>query len=999
MFEGESEATRTKAERALPPLSRLGRSIDLVAGLRAPEGRAALRLWAGEAGARLADTVRHELDAGLALPGLVVLFACGIVGYFLLPREPWPPAVIGLAAILIAVTALWRRSGHPARIAASLAALALGVAAASVETLRVAAPRLDHERTVTVEGRVVDVDATARGGLRLTVDVARMEGRGLTPATTPRRITATVTARGWRPDVGDGVRFKARLKPPEGPVMPGGYDFARRAWFEGRGAGGYVLGRVTPLDLGGEGWSDRAIRAIGSLRHAIAERVRASLPGATGAIGAALIVGEQRAIPEEAAEPLRASGLTHIVSISGLHMGLVAGGVIVAVRAMLALFPLLALGFPIKKWAAVAAFGAATVYLLLSGMQVAALRSHLMLSVALLAVMVDRPAITMHTVAVSAALILAVTPSSVMEPSFQMSYLAVIALVASYDLYRVWASRRRPPARDAGLVGHLVGASARQIEGFAFSSLVAGLATAPVIAGVFFRAAPYSILANMAVLPVTGLVVMPAAVVAALAMPFGLDHGPLVVMGFGIDWMIAVGRWAAALPGGAGVVGEPHAAMMPLGIAAVLWLSAWKSRLRLLGIVPGLMALGLVFAGPRPDVMIGRHGAPVAVRGVDGRLHVLGGRQERFDTAIWLAADADPRAADDRTLGEGWRCDALGCVFALPAGAAGPRGAGEVGGAGGRGRADEPAGPGGRDGASDAAGSVGVGEVAGWSARSSPAGPRARETSVLSEAAARLEVAVVRHPDGFAEDCRRAALVVTTLIAPPGCRDHTTVVDRLDLARTGAASLDFVGLAEAKRVGTSRDGPHDVRSPGLGSPSRRPPGAPVVDPTQETDDGPPGGAAPEARRTVAGTTAGRTAATEGKDSTGGRTSTDRKGTTGGRTITDRKGTTGGRTVTDREATVDGTFAAERGGTANMTTAAPGADAVETVDLDPLDPPTLTRALRLTASLPASPRPWTPRDPRIERMVQDAEDAEALARAAAEAADATEAADPPPSSDQ
>ncbi len=211
-----------------------------------PRGGRTLGLRLADAGERLRDAVRRDLDGGLALPGLVVVFACGIAVYFSLPREPWPPAVAALAVVPVGATWGRRRRGHAARLPATLTALVLGVAAASLETVRVAAPRLDHERTVTVEGRVVDLDATATGGLRLTVDVARMEGRGLKPETTPTRISATLTTKGARPDVGDAVRFKARLKPPEGPVMPGGYDFARRAWFEGRGAGGYILGRVTP---------------------------------------------------------------------------------------------------------------------------------------------------------------------------------------------------------------------------------------------------------------------------------------------------------------------------------------------------------------------------------------------------------------------------------------------------------------------------------------------------------------------------------------------------------------------------------------------------------------------------------------------------------------------------------------------------------------------------------------------------------------------------------
>lgn len=693
---------------------------------------AGLRLRLVEALERLRDGMDADLANGAGPALLAAVFASGIAVYFALPHEPSPVALAGVAAIGLAVATWRRRRGGRAIGTLVPAALVCGMTIAALATLRVEAPRLDRERTVDVVGRVIDLDATAKGGTRLELEVARMEGRGLPADSIPQRVTATLAAGRVAPTVGDAVALKARLKPPEGPVLPGGYDFARRAWFDGRGAGGYVLGRARPADLGPPSLLDRLVAPIGTLRHAIAERVRSALPGGAGAIGAALMVGEQRAIPESAAQPLRASGLTHIVSISGLHMSLVAGGVMVAIRLLLVAIPGVSLHRFAKKWAAVAAFLAATAYLSLSGMQVAALRSHLMVSVALLAVLVDRPAITMHTVAVAAMAILLVDPESAMEPSFQMSFLAVIALVASWDLWQIRVARRPPPRDDAGPVVHALGAAWRHAEGLAFSSLVAGLATAPVIVGVFYRGAPYSILANMLVLPVVGMVIMPAAVVAALAMPFGLDGLPLTVMGWGIDYMIAIGRWTAALPGGAGLVGAPHPLVMPLGVGAVLWLSLWRSRVRLFGIAPGVLAIVLAAAGPRPDVLVGRHGSPVAVRGDDGRLHVLAGRDERFDVAIWLAADADQRSPGDPRLAEGWRCDGLGCVFRR---------------AGGDGRAA-------------------------------------------------LTIAVVREPRGFVEDCGRADVVISRLAAPPGCGDLGEVVDRPRQATTGALALTASGTLE-----------------------------------------------------------------------------------------------------------------------------------------------------------------------------------------------------------
>lgn len=737
-----------------------------------PEGGGRLRLV--ETLRRLGDGIEDDLAAGAGAPLLVAVFAVGIALYFTLPREPFGPAVVAVALAVAVATFVARRRGSRALAGMIVSALLVGAAVGVLATWRADAPRLDRERTVTVTGRVIDLDATAKGGVRLGVDVARMEAAGLPADAIPERITATLAPGRPVPTMGEAVTFKARLKPPQGPVLPGGYDFARRAWFEGRGASGYVLGKVHPADLGPPSFVDRLTAPIGTLRHAVAERVRASLPGATGAIAAALMVGEQRAIPETAAEPLRASGLTHIVSISGLHMSLVAGGVMVALRLLLIWVPGGAALRNAKKRAAIAAFLAATIYLLLSGMQVAALRSHLMVSLALLAVLVDRPAITMHTVAVAALTILAIDPEQAMEPSFRMSFLAVIALVASWDLWQLRVARRPPPAEDAGPIAQGLVSLWRQAEGLAFSSLIAGLATAPVIAGVFHRGAPYSILANMVVLPIVGLLVMPAAVVAALAMPFGLEDLPLWAMGLGIDYMVAVGRWVSGLPGGAGAIGRPHDLAMPLGIVAVLWLSLWRSRVRLFGLVPAVFAAGLVVLGPRADVMIGRQGTAVAVRGDDGRLHVLADRNDRFDVAIWLGADGDARAPSDPKLIEGWRCDAVGCAFSRGGGASG---------------------------------------------------------------AAPFTVAVVRDPRGFAEDCRHADVVVTTLAAPPGCGAFTAVFDRPSRAATGAVAVTVESADGGGANATSAEGQAGRattdRSARSASPDRTP-----IDPTRD-DDGDP----------------------------------------------------------------------------------------------------------------------------------------------------------------
>lgn len=643
------------------------------AGASAPSGRLRLRIppggpWLGldEARRRLGDTLESEFAGGAGMPWLIVIFAAGAALYAVAPAEPTAVAVVTLAVMLITATLWRRRSGHDARILAVCAALTLGAALAKLDSDRAAAPRLDRERTVTVTGWIADAEAVPRAGRRLVVAVRTMEARGLPQDAVPERITVTARGAGHDRPVGTGVSFRARLRPPDGPTFPGGYDFARRAWFEGRGASGFVYGKVAAADLGPAPRSVRLVAPLANLRAAIADRVRAALPGTAGTVAAALIVGEARAIPDSVNDSLRASGLYHIISISGLHMTLVAGGVFAAVRLLLVAVPGYAHRHNGKKLAAVFAVAAAFFYLLLSGAGVATVRSFIMFAVALAAVLADRPAVTRATVAVAAAIVVAVWPSSVVEPGFLMSFLAVAALVATFEL---WQAHRPAADPHAPWPRRLARGVAVWLAGAALTSLVAGLATAPIVIDAFHRAAPYSVIANLAALPLVGFVIMPMAVVAGLALPFGLEAWPLALMGRGIDAMIWVSDVVAALPGGTGLVGRIHPFAAPLAVSGLLWLMLWRSRLRLAGLAPIIAALALAPLGPRPDILVADDGRTVAVRGADGRLSLVGAKDNAFAAATWLLADADPRDPRDAGLMASWACDAGGCEATTAAGA------------------------------------------------------------------------------------------------------------------------------------------------------------------------------------------------------------------------------------------------------------------------------------------------------------------------------------------
>jgi competence protein ComEC len=346
-------------------------------------------------------------------------------------------------------------------------------------------------------------------------------------------------------------------------------------------------------------------------------------------------------------------------------MAVVAGVVFFTVRALLALLPALTTGFPIKKWCAAAALAAAAFYLLLSGAEVATQRSFFMTAVVLIAVMVDRRAVTFRTLAVAAMIVLTLAPEALVHPSFQMSFAATLGLVAlvQIGMPRLFASPDHSTTAKAALWG------GRELMTLMLASLVAGLATTPYAAFHFHRVTPYGVLANLAAMPVVSALVMPAGLLGLAAMPFGLDGVFWWLMGIGIDWMIVVTEWVAALPGAIGRMAAFGIGPLIVASMGIVLLGLLRSPLRWSGAV--VLALATVWAllVPQPDILISGDGHNVGVRGRNGQLHLIHSSKDAFRVKEWLAADADPRQPADPSLSQGVSCDGAGCVTPMADGA------------------------------------------------------------------------------------------------------------------------------------------------------------------------------------------------------------------------------------------------------------------------------------------------------------------------------------------
>jgi competence protein ComEC len=662
-------------------------------------------------GAKLRTWAQAEAGAGRLLPWVPVAFGAGIALYFAADHEPvlWVAAV---AAIGLCIVAFLLRRHRLFAAAVMIAAVAAGFATATSRTARIGHTVLARPLySVSLSGFVETRDIRERTD-RFVLRVATMES--------PRhqakleRVRLSVR-KGTAPDVGSFVELKARLQPPLAPLRPGSYDFSRDLFFQGIGASGFVMGAIKTIEPPESGGlALRYAAFMQDLRDAIDARIRTRLDGDERSIATALLTGRRDAISEPVNDAMFISGLGHVLSISGYHMAVVAGVVFFTVRALLALIPGLTVSFPIKKWSAAAALFAALFYLLLSGAEVATQRSFYMTAVVLIAVMVDRRAITYRTLAVAAMIVLLIAPEALVHPSFQMSFAATLGLVALVQLGmpRLFATPDSSAATRVALWG------GREAMTLVLASFVAGLATTPYAAFHFHRVTPYGVLANLAAMPVVSALVMPAGLLGLLAMPFGLDGFFWWLMGIGIDWMIKVTQWVAALPGAVGRMAAFGTGPLIAATIGIILMGLLRTPLRWSGAVVLALAIAWALAVPQPDILISGDGHNVAVRGRDGRLHLMRTTKDAFLVKEWLAADADARQVADPSLADGVSCDDVGCVAPMADG--------------------------------------------------------------------RFVTNAMR-PDALADDCERAALVVTTRQAPPSCA--AAVIEQGRLRRQGALAL------------------------------------------------------------------------------------------------------------------------------------------------------------------------------------------------------------------
>lgn len=585
-----------------------------------------------------------------------VAFGAGAAIYLALPAEPLALVAYGiLAAALLMLTAATRLNlARPAVVLLVLTGFALGgFAAAKLRTQAVRAPIAPAGGGVRlIEGFVVDVASPGQGGPRLLLAPIRISG--LAPNATPIRIRVTLRDDDVLPTPGAAVSLKGMVNAPPPPASPGSYDFARDAFFNGVGGVGFALTPIESLRADAPPWRLALTMRINAVRWALAKQIVAEMGVESGGLAAAMITGHDAFVPRDQVDNLRASGLAHIISISGLHMAIVGGFTFAAVRLGVAAWPWMALRVSSKKAAASAGLLAVVLYLVISGAPAPAERAAITAGAAFLAILVDRRAISLHTLAVAALAIMVLQPEAVAQPGFQMSFAATAALVALAELWpRPPAEINTPwPIRAAQAFGVWIAASIG-------ASFVAGLATGPFAMQHFNRVSTFGLVANLLTAPISSFLMMPALAVGAVLAPLGLGGAPLAAAGLAIDTMNLIASTVAAMPGSQRIFASAPAWTLPTAFVGVLWVCLWKGPLRWLGL-PLALAVWLCPRPAAPDAWISADGAAVAVRRGDQAV-LLRPDAKLFAAELWARRRgltvADPGARDS-----GYDCDRWSCV-------------------------------------------------------------------------------------------------------------------------------------------------------------------------------------------------------------------------------------------------------------------------------------------------------------------------------------------------
>jgi competence protein ComEC len=598
----------------------------------------------------LLEAEREQLPLWIPV-GLLI----GVAAWFWLPDPmSWAAFMAACGAWLLAALAFGRGRRAGATMAWFALFAGIGCALVWARAESVAAPRLERPGASEFTADLIRADRlAARDQVRMLL--APRDAPNLPPQL---RVSVPIEKAPEGLEPGAVVRLRAYLLPPPPMALPGAYDFARTAWFARIGATGRALGEVVVIERPAEGsWS----ASLTSTRQRTSAHIQERMPGSPGAIAAALATGDQGAISEADAEAMRASGLAHLLSVSGLHITAVVGAVMLLALRLLALSPWLALRVNLVLVAAALGGLAAVAYTIFTGAEVPTVRSCVAAILVLIGIAMGREAITLRLVATGAVIVLLFWPESAAGPSFQLSFAAITAIVALHEHPRVKALLSRREESWLKRIGRI-------LLGLLLTGLAVELAIAPIALFHFHQAGLYGALANIVAIPLTTFIIMPLEALALLLDLGGLGAPFWWLTEQALNLLVALAHNVAAAPGAVALVPAVSAGVFASVVGGLLWLGLWRQRWRWWGAAPLALGIALIATATPPDLLVTGDGKHLAVRTAEGQLALLRPRAGDYvrDVLAELSG-VEPDFLELETAANGACSDAL-CLYELERG-------------------------------------------------------------------------------------------------------------------------------------------------------------------------------------------------------------------------------------------------------------------------------------------------------------------------------------------
>jgi len=530
----------------------------------------------------------------------------------------------------------------------------LGFTAAQFRTGQLESPVLNKKTyPLMLKARVVNLEALPNSRYRITLDKIIYKAKySLPQKNMPNKIRIRLKKKSIIPATGDIIKVKAILLPLSSPVMAGAFDFQRYAFFKGIGATGFTISNIDIIRAKKKGFFFPA------LRRYLRDNIKANIKDSDkAAIVIALLDGENRDISNKTNKIIRAAGIAHLMAISGLHVAIVTGFFFFLIRGLLASIPYIALRYPIKKITAFIAMLGAIFYMMLIGDSVSAERSVIMVCVIMIAIIMDRDALTLRLAAFAASVMLLFQPEILFGASFQMSFAAVVALIAFYESTKSWWRFGSSEIKWWHKIYIYLQASVA-------TTLVATIATAPFSLFHFLRSTLFpGIFANIIAVPLSSFITIPSAILGSFLMPLGLENYPLKISEWSVGIILKTAETVSKMP-----YAVFNIDYWPMWILAVIslgavWICLWVDKIRWLGFIPIIFAIAFIPFTPRADIIISNSGKIFAVRNDNGILWISSKRKEKFTAKAWLEREAEQGHNYWNKKSSPVKCDKDACLY------------------------------------------------------------------------------------------------------------------------------------------------------------------------------------------------------------------------------------------------------------------------------------------------------------------------------------------------